>query len=64
MSVQCTGGNNLKAMKKGIPDRSQVKPMKLTERPDGKDRKEAGRASVEERQIVEIEHTFGHRWEW
>ena len=54
----------MKAMKKGIPHRSQVKPMKVTERPDSKDSKEAGHASVEERQIVEIEHTFGHRWEW
>ena len=51
-------------MKKGRPDRSQVKPKKLTERLDGKDRSEARHASDEERQIIEIEHTFAHRWEW
>ena len=62
--MKYTGGSKLKAMKKGKPDTSQVKPKKRTERPDDKDRIETGHVSVEERQIVEIEQTFAPRWEW
>ena len=62
--MEYTGGNKLKTTEKGKPDMSQVKPKKRTERPNDKDRMETGHASVEERQIVEIEQTFAPRWEW